>query len=388
MRDFNYTGMGSWTVLGLMSGTSLDGLDAALMRFTRGAEEPLGWELLRHREAPYPEELRVEMEALIRGEPRRASEFARLHVELAGAFAEFVAEAFADDPAPELAGFPGQTLWHDPVGGGLSFQIGSPAAFAQLSGIPTVGEFRLPDVLAGGQGAPLVPLADALMHRRPPGGEFIALLNLGGIANVTLLPPGRGTEGVRAWDTGPGNTLLDSLSRLATGSPCDEGGRLAAKGRIWPEVLEFWLDMEWFGWPPPRSTGRELFGGVFLHLDELERLRGGMGDADLMATLVELTVEPIVAALASEPVDRLYVAGGGTRNDHLMKRLTERLAPLPQHSMEELGLPAEAKEAADFALLALEAAAGRPVALPAVTGAAWPMSAGLFAPAPPAQDGP
>lgn len=381
MRDF--TGMGSWTVLGLMSGTSLDGLDAALMRFTRGAEGLEEWELIRHRQAPYPERLLLDMEALIRGEPRRASEFARLHVELARAFAEFVAEAFRGCREPELAGFPGQTLWHDPEGEGIGLQIGSPAAFAHFSGIPTVGEFRLPDMLAGGQGAPLVPLADALLHRRPAGGDYLALLNLGGIANVTLLPPGRGTEGVRAWDTGPGNTLLDALSRLAQDAPFDAGGRLAAAGSIRPELLAAWLELDWFRRPPPRSTGRELFGGDFLPPAELERLRLEVGDADLMATLVELTVEPIVAALAPEPVSRLHVAGGGARNDHLMNRLAERLAPLPLRPMEDLGLPAEAKEAADFALLALEAAAGRPVALPAVTGAGRAMSAGLFAPANP-----
>lgn len=383
MRHF--AGEGTWTVLGLMSGTSLDGLDAARMRFTRGQRGLESWELLDYRQAPFPAALRAEVEALIRGEARDAAAFAALHLGLARAFADFVRAAFADCwPPAELAAFPGQTLWHDPDGAGLSLQLGSPAAFAALTGLPTVGEFRLPDVLAGGQGAPLVPLADALLHRAPAGGEYRALLNLGGIANITLLPPGAGTEGVRAWDTGPGNTLLDALSALATGAPHDTEGRLAAAGRPREDLLAAWLAHPWFRRPPPKSTGRELFGGSFLNDAELRDLLRENSVEDLMATLVELTVEPIVAALDSEPADRLYVAGGGVFNRQLMKRLAERLAPLPLEPFERLGLPAAAREAADFALLALEAAAGRPVALPAVTGARQAMSAGLFAPAAPA----
>ncbi len=379
MRDFK--GEGEWTVLGLMSGTSLDGLDAARMRFIREGDGTLRAELLAFEQAPMPKELGAELERLTRGGSGDAACFGALQVDVARAFADFVMTAFADCwPPAELAAFPGQTLWHDPDHGGFSYQVGSPAAFAALTGLPTVGEFRLPDVIAGGQGAPLVPLADALLRRDAPGGEMRALLNLGGIANLTLLPPGRGVEGVRAWDTGPGNLLLDSLSRLATSAPFDEGGRLAAAGKARPELLAEWLAHPWFHRPPPKSTGRELFGGDLLPEVELEGLRLEIGEADLMATLVELTVEPIVAALASEQVDRLFVSGGGARNDFMIDRLTERIHPLRLFPFEHLGLPAEAKEAADFALLALEAAAGRPVALPAVTGAAHAASAGVFCP--------
>ncbi len=373
----SFCGSGEWTVLGLMCGTSLDGLDAARLRLRCGEQGLERWELLDWQEAPYPAALRSEAEALILGEARSAAAFASLHVGLARAFADFVRTAF---PAPiaDLAGFPGQTLWHDPEGAQLSFQIGSPAAFAALTGLPTVGEFRLPDVLAGGQGAPLVPLADALLHRDAR--EYRALLNIGGIANVTLLPPGRGSEGVLAWDTGPGNTLLDSFARLATGASCDEGGRLAAAGRVLPELLAEWLAEPWFQRPPPKSTGREHFGGRFLGPAALAGLRAQHADADLAATLLALSVESVALALDGVPADRLYVAGGGSANPTLMAALAARLAPLALASSAALGLPPAAKEAADFAVLALEAAAGRPVSLPAVTGARAPAAAGLFAP--------
>lgn len=373
-----FSGSGEWTVLGLMCGTSLDGLDAARLRLRCGAAGLESWSLIDHQEAPYPPALRAEAEALVQGEARSAAAFAALHVGLARAFADFVRAAF---PAPiaDLAGFPGQTLWHDPEGAGLSFQIGSPAALATLTGLPTVGEFRLPDVLAGGQGAPLVPLADALLHRDAR--ECRVLLNIGGIANLTLLPPGRGVEGVRAWDTGPGNTLLDSFARLATGESCDRDGRLAAAGRLLPELLAEWLAEPWFQRPPPKSTGRERFGGSFLPPAALAALRCAHADADLAATLLALTVESVARALAELPADRLFVAGGGSANPTLMRALAERLAPLPVTTSAALGLPPAAKEAADFAVLALEAAAGRPVTLPAVTGAPRPGFAGLFAPA-------
>ncbi|MBN2171000.1 MAG: anhydro-N-acetylmuramic acid kinase [Candidatus Krumholzibacteriota bacterium] len=379
-----FAGPGAWTVLGLMSGTSLDGLDAARVRLERGDGGLAGWKLLEYQELPYPPVLRGEMEALVRGEERDAATFTRLHVGLARAFAEFVALAFgspADGSVADLAAFPGQTLFHDPAAG-LSLQIGSPAAFAALTGLDTVGEFRLPDMLAGGQGAPLVPLADALLHRDLV--EYRVLVNLGGIANLTLLPPGRGAGDVRAWDTGPGNVLLDQAARLGLGAERDEGGAAAASGAVREGRLQEWLAHPWFHRRPPKSTGRELFGRAFLGLADLRRELDVMGPDDLLATLTELTVESVAQAVPTGEADRVYVAGGGARNDTLLRRLRERLAPLPVAPMEALGLPAEAKEAVDFAVLALEAAAGRPVALPAVTGAKRAATAGLFCPGRPA----
>ena len=194
-----FHGSGEWTVLGLMCGTSLDGLDAARLRLRAGASGLEAWEFLDFATAPYPPALRLEAEALIEGGRCSAAALGGLHVGLAQAFAAFVTERF---PAPvaDLAAFPGQTLWHDPDGAGFSLQIGSPAAFALLTGLPTVGEFRLPDVLLGGQGAPLVPLADALLHRDAV--EARALVNVGGIANVTRLLAER-EDDVHGFDPSP-----------------------------------------------------------------------------------------------------------------------------------------------------------------------------------------
>jgi anhydro-N-acetylmuramic acid kinase len=378
--SISFSGSGEWTVLGLMSGTSLDGLDAARVRFEREADELRDWELIEYGEEPFPEPLRLECEALIRGEARGARAFAELHFGLARAFADFVRRIFPEAAAvrlADLAAFPGQTLYHAPGGEhGFSFQIGSPAAFATFTGLPTVGEFRLPDVLGGGQGAPLAPLADALLRRDE--GEYRAILNLGGIANITLLPPGRGTDGVRAWDTGPANTLLDATARLAWGKSRDEGGCAAARGRVAEERLRSWLAHPWFAQRPPKSTGRELFGGELLGQAALAAELRSLGAEDLLASLVELTVIPVVEALADAPIDRLFVTGGGCRNARLMERLREALAPLAVETIDSLGTPSAAKEAVDFALLALEAAAGRPVSLPAVTGAERAAGAGLF----------
>jgi anhydro-N-acetylmuramic acid kinase len=376
-----FFGAGSWRVLGLMSGTSLDSLDGALMQLERDETGLKSWRLLEHRESAIPAGLRTELEALIRGEARTAAQWAELHVALARTFAEFVLSDFPvmeNGLVADLAGFPGQTIYHDPQGMGLSFQLGSPAAFATLTGIDTVGEFRLPDVLLGGEGAPLVPLADALLHRALD--EYRVLINIGGIANLTLLPPGQGLGGVLAWDTGPGNTLLDLACSLAFGEHFDRDGEHSAAGDVDRERLSRWLSHPWFSRRPPKSTGRELFGGTFLGPTEMERELQSMGAENALATLVELTVGGIVGALDGISPDRVFVSGGGTSNDHLMSRLRESLAPVPLDSSSVLGLPPAAKEAADFALLALEAAAGRQVALPAVTGARTGATAGLFSP--------
>ena len=375
----NFSDPGEWIVLGLMSGTSLDGLDAARVRFSRDERGLRDWELIEYGEEPFPEPLRSECEALIRGEARSAREFAALHFGLARAFADFVRRCFPEAAAAglaDLAAFPGQTVHHMPGPGGHSFQIGSPAAFATLTGLPTVGEFRMPDLLCGGQGAPLAPLADALLRRDAR--EYRAVLNLGGIANVTLLPPGNGVDGVLAWDIGPGNTLLDAVSRMAFGEPCDRGGAAAARGGVDERRLERWLAHPYFAKRPPKSTGRELFGGELLGRDDLRAALDAIGADDLLATLVELTVRPVVKALSPLAIDRLFLSGGGCENARIVARLRESLAPIVLDSVASLGTPPAAKEAVDFALLALEAAAGRPVALPAVTGASRPAGAGLF----------
>ncbi len=370
-------------VLGLMSGTSLDGMDLVRVRFFQAYEDRPGFELLDYEERPWPEEFREGLEAAAEDRPLPASEFAALHHELARLFAEFALDLWPDSIPAELAAFPGQTLHHAPHRG-YGLQLGNPAIFASLTGLPTVSDFRSPDMCLGGQGAPLVPMADALLRRHPE--EARAVVNIGGIANVTLLPPGLGTEGVRAWDTGPGNLLLDRAARLLLGIPYDEEGRIAARGRIDEVLLETWMKHPYFARKAPKSTGRETFGSSFLSDTELHRLSEVSSPEDLLATLSELTVQPLAEALAGEGVDAVYLSGGGARNLHLMSRLKERLPHLRVEDIEVLGCPAGAKEALDFAFLAYLSHLDRPVSLAGVTGARRNAPAGVLAPAHPHEE--
>ncbi len=370
-------------VLGLMSGTSLDGMDLVLARFFEANDGAPGFELLDYEEKPWPEVFRARLVAAAEDRPLPASEFAALHHDLARLFAEFVRERWTDGIPADLAAFPGQTLHHAPQFG-YGLQLGNPAVFATLTGLPTVGDFRSPDLALGGQGAPLVPMADALLRRHPD--ESRGLVNIGGIANLTLLPPGRGEEGVRAWDTGPGNLLLDRAARLALDAPFDEGGHSAARGRVHETLLASWLEHPYFAESPPKSTGRETFGGAFLGDEDLRHLAEEMGAESLLATLAELTVEPLARALEAGGVEAVYLSGGGARNLHLKRRLSERLPVLRVEDIEVLGCPAGAKEALDFAFLAYLSRLGRPVSLCGVTGAQRNAPAGALAPAPPSEE--
>ncbi|MDP6419523.1 MAG: anhydro-N-acetylmuramic acid kinase [Candidatus Krumholzibacteria bacterium] len=362
-------------VIGTMSGTSLDGMDLLRLRI-EGDLENLRCTDLEFRETAWPEDLRVTLDSMARGVSFPASEFARLHFEVAREFARFVRESFPDeDPAAELAAFPGQTLHHEPQSG-FGLQLGNPSVFAALTGIETVGDFRSPDLALGGEGAPLVPLADALLRRDES--EFRGILNLGGIANLTLLPPGRGIEGVRAWDTGPGNSLMDQTCRQLQNLPCDRDGAMAASGIVHKELLDEWLSHPYFSRKPPKSTGRELFGEDFLGGEERKLLAERIGLEDLLATLLELSVESSSRALETEGLDALYLCGGGAENPYYARRLRERLSPLPVHGVELLGVASSAKEAMDFAVLAYCSRLDYPVSLSSVTGALRSAPAGCF----------
>ena len=357
--------------VGLMSGTSLDGVDAVLVRF--GPEGGLALEAART--LPMPGPLRAALERAI-GEGRIAlAELGRLDAELGALFAravEAVLEAAgAEAGTVRAVGCPGQTLWHAPEGEPpFTLQIGDPNAVAERTGIAVVADFRRRDLAAGGQGAPLVPAFHAAVFRRP--GEDVAVLNVGGIANVTLLPADPRAP-VRGFDTGPGNTLLDAWARRHTGEPFDRDGRLAARGRVHPALLRRLLADAWFAAPPPKSTGRERF-----HLRWLEAALEAVGEAvapaDVQATLVALTAEAVGRALAQARFAprRLLVCGGGARNPVLMAALARALPGAHVATTAELGLEPEWVEAAAFAWLARERLAGRPGNLPAATGAAGP----------------
>ncbi len=260
----------------------------------------------------------------------------------------------------------GQTAWHDPAAG-ATLQIGEGARIAVRLGIPVVCDFRQQDMALGGQGAPLVPYLDHLLLSHPV--ENRAVQNLGGIGNVTYLPAGAGADAVIAFDTGPGNALIDAATALVTGGQqdFDRDGLLAASAPPDPALLAELLSLPYFHMPPPRSTGRELFGAGRVRELWERRHRGPA----LVSTLTQLTVESIAAAYREwlGPVDTVILGGGGARNPELVRRLAAALSPARVLASDEVGLNADAKEAVAFAVMGYQTLRGRPSNVPAATGA-------------------
>ncbi len=367
-------------VIGLMSGTSADGVDAACVRLSHPPDQSLEWELLGSAVASYPGSL---ADALRAPETLTVSDVARLTIEVGAAFAEAAIAAAAQARVSlgeiVLIGSHGQTVWHDPNGAlggvGATLQIGEPAEIAQRTGCPVWSDFRTADVAAGGQGAPLVPYIDWLLFTHPD--RWMVCLNLGGIANLTVLPPGAERGEVVAFDTGPGNMVLDGLARRLLDSERDENGAAASRGTVDAGRLQAALGDAYFSRPAPKSTGREAFGAPFVerHFAPLENLSADEID-DRMATAAALTVESVGAALdgaagtAPVPEDAtILVSGGGRKNSALMAGLAERCRPRPVVAIEECGMDGDLKEAIAFAILAYESALGRAVNLPSATGA-------------------
>ena len=365
--------------LGLISGTSADGIDVALVEFP-DATSAAGLRLRAACTRSWSSGLRERLVAIGQGgEPASLDELGRLDVQVAQAFAD-AALALLDEagvaPAQVTAiGSHGQTLRHHPHGDApFTMQIGDGSVIAERTGIATVADFRRRDVAAGGHGAPLVPAFHAALLQYAD--EDRAVLNLGGIGNYTLLPR---HGAVRGFDTGPANALLDAWCLRHNGQAFDAGGQFAASGRVDAALLARLLDEPWFALPPPKSTGREQF-----HLDWLQaRLRGGESPADVQATLLELTAATVAEALhAQQPgTARVIACGGGVRNPVLMRAIATRLPGVVVESSAAHGLDPDFVEAMAFAWLARETLAGRPGNLPAVTGAAGPRVLGVVHPA-------
>ena len=365
--------------LGLISGTSADGIDAALVEFP-DATTATGLRLLAARTQAWAPALRERLVALGQGgEPGSLDGLGRLDVQVAQAFAD-AALALLDEAGIEPArvaaiGSHGQTVRHRPLGDApFTMQIGDGSVIAERSGITTVADFRRRDVAAGGHGAPLVPAFHAALLHSP--GEDRAVLNLGGIGNYTLLPA---AGQVRGFDTGPANALLDAWCQRHTGHGFDAGGAFAASGQVDPALLARLLDEPWFALPPPKSTGREQF-----HLDWVQaRLEGGEAPADVQATLLELSAATVAGALlAQQPrTTRVLACGGGVRNPRLLQRIAARLPDVAVEDTTAHGLDPDFVEAMAFAWLARETLAGRPGNLPAVTGARGPRVLGVIHPA-------
>ncbi|HEY0972234.1 MAG TPA: anhydro-N-acetylmuramic acid kinase [Gemmatimonadales bacterium] len=375
------------TVLGLMSGTSLDGVSAAIARFTGDGEsgEPIGFELLGFRNVPYGDAQRRRLAAALVG--ATPAEYCRLRVDLGAWLAEAALELCEEcGVAPrelDVIASHGQTVWHEP--GHSTWQIGDAATIAERTGVAVVSDFRARDVAAGGQGAPLVPIADRLLFSHST--EWRALQNLGGIGNVTVVPPGGGEDGLRAFDTGPGVAVVDGVVRLLRPElPFDVDGALAAAGTPVDEVVGDRLADGYFAAPPPKSTGRELFSPAFVErfVADCRAARPGCADEDVVASAVALTARSIgdsYRRFVAEPVREVVLSGGGARNPALVRSIVEALAPLPVRLFDDLFFDGEAKEAVAFALLGHLYLAGRPGNVPAATGARGPRVLGSYTPA-------
>ncbi|HZJ09361.1 MAG TPA: anhydro-N-acetylmuramic acid kinase [Trueperaceae bacterium] len=376
-------------VLGVMSGTSLDGVDTVTVRLERSGER-LRWEVLGRSAHDYPLELRGRLREAL--DPQRSNVvlITELH-QLVGQFyaqvtAAAQAAAVAAEPAGakiELVALSGQTVYHiprpDPQRGWSvksTLQLGEAAVVTQSCRVPTVAEFRQSDIAAGGQGAPLVSFSDHLLYSRP--GVARAVLNIGGIANLTYLPADGDPAGVRAFDSGPGNCLLDEAAQRFLGLERDEAGGVAAGGRVDEQALARLLADPYFHLPTPKTTGREYF-----HLDwALERgwpTGEEVSPADLLATLTRLTAVTVARAveqyLPTGATGEVLVAGGGARNAELMAGLQTALS-LPAMTFAELGYDDKDRETLAMAVMGYMAYHGEPNVLPAATGARYPLVAG------------
>lgn len=365
--------------IGAMSGTSQDGIDTVLAEFEDGRFVSI----LAHLTGHYDPGLRPSLVELSReATPVALADYALLDRQVADAFADTVLaliQAADIDPSSVRAiGSHGQTVFHDAVGVQSSLQLGDPSRIAARVGIPVVGDFRRADVALGGQGAPLLPVFHHALFARDD--EVRAVLNLGGIANLTLLPNADADQ-VRGFDCGPANCLMDEWIERHQGHACDREGAWAASGEVLADLLSMLMSEPFFGLPTPKSTGRGLF-----NLDWVAARDPGLSSrepVDVQRSLCELTVRSVVQALQREApaTRRLIVCGGGTRNGFLMGCLRAALPDVTVDSADVFGLDPQCVEAAAFAWLACRRLRGEPGNLPSVTGARRPaVLGGIYAP--------
>lgn len=381
-------------VIGLMSGTSVDGIDAAVVEITgHGLETTVN--LIAFETFPFPPDVPQRILALCQPDTSRVDDICEMNFYIGHLFAEAVKHIlqkngmFAGDI--DLIGSHGQTIHHLPrlneprgkIKIPSTLQIGEPAVIAHETGIPTIADFRVADMAAGGQGAPLVSYPDYLLFRDTA--KTVGLLNIGGIANLTVLPANGSFDSVSAADTGPGNMCVDAVvSEITDGKErYDEAGRRAAQGTPHQPLIDEWLKHPFFHLSPPKTTGREMFGHTFA-LECLTVCREhNLSDNDSVATLTELTVQTValyISQFVSEqnPIDILYVSGGGVNNQTLMQKLSEVLANTVVEPVDTSGISADAKEAIAFAILANESLHGQAGNLPSATGASVRKVLGKF----------
>jgi|694.fasta_scaffold51328_3 anhydro-N-acetylmuramic acid kinase len=363
--------------IGLMSGTSVDGIDAALVEISgrhSHLENHLETNLIAGHTYPYPADLRMEILAVCAGEARSLQQICELDDRIAACFAK-AAIAISDksDRKPDLIGSHGQTVFHRPPVGnqmGYTVQLGRGAVIAALTGIMTISDFRVADIEAGGQGAPLVPMIDALLLSHPT--KYRVCQNIGGISNLTYLPPNsiENQDQVFGFDNGTGNVLMDMATQKLFGESFDRDGAIARQGQPELQLIDQWLAQEFFVTAPPKSTGRELFSPNYL--DACLADCRGLSNYDILATLTEFTARAIAKSYQDFlPIfpEEVLVSGGGSRNRYLMERLQDLLAPAIVQRTDAFGLSADSKEAIAFAILGYLRIKERAGNLPSVTGA-------------------
>jgi len=374
-------------VAGVMSGTSADGVDVALCRIGPGTDSPR-IKLLGMKSFPYPKAVRAEVLALMAGQARSAAELGRLNWRLGGIYAECIAAAAeALGVRPALVGCHGQTIHHEAtpsrfLGGKVrsTWQIGEAAAIAERMRCPVVNDFRPADLAAGGQGAPLVPMLDWCLFRSAKVRRV--LQNIGGIGNLTVIPAGASVDRLVAFDTGPGNMVIDQAMVTLFGRKFDRDGAVARRGRVLADVVARTLREGYFSTLPPKSCGREEFGAAFTEQFIVACRKAGGNDSDCVATATALTAESILDAYRRFVAPRLKdaapesrvefcVAGGGAKNRTLIEMLAVGLGRMGARLRlsDDLGVPSQAKEAVAFALLAWLTWHGLPGNVPSATGA-------------------
>jgi len=386
----------SMIIAGVMSGTSADGINVALVRLSARGQECPRYTLLGHEEYPFPAPVRRAILAMMNAELAHVADLARLNFLLGELYAEAVAKTARKHRVKlDLVGCHGQTLYHQGVAErflgrklAVTWQTGEGAVIAARLGVPVVSDFRPADIAAGGKGAPLVPFLDYLLYRD----QRVARIaqNIGGIANLTAIPAGASLRQVLAFDTGPGNMVIDAVMEELFGRRYDRDGKVAASGRVLDGVIARLVRAHFFRQKPPRTAGREEFGREYV--GRFLQICRGASRPDVVATATALTVRSIADAVQRFVLPRfgvrrgivaravarqqrrnheMIVSGGGAKNPTLMAMLRDEIAALgiALHFSDEFGLPAEAKEAVAFALLAHETWHRRPANVPSATGA-------------------
>lgn len=345
-------------VAGVMSGTSLDGIDVAIVEISGRRVATIGFQ-----STPYSEEVRRAILA-VSNTTTTTGEISRLNFALGELYARAVLRACRRYGPVELIGCHGQTIYHE--GGASTLQIGEAAVIAERTGVPVVSDFRTRDIAAGGEGAPLVPFVDGLLFGKSRRTRIA--LNIGGIANITVLPAGI------AFDTGPGNMVIDGLAREYTGGRqnFDRGGRIAARGTLNRALLELLLADPYYRMKPPKSAGREQYGAAFV----LRLKQTGLPLADLIATATVLTAASIAMAAAPFAPEEMIVSGGGAHNPQIMAHLAGFLPGVAMAKSGDYGIDGDAKEAIAFAILAYQTWRRKPGNLPSATGARRPVILG------------